>query len=102
MKPIRQGDVRIESIGEIPKGARKKRATKRGHVLMEGEATGHAHTVTPADADLLIKEAETFLRVHYETQVKHDTHDPVVLAPGTYRVLTKREFQRGEIKRLAD
>ena len=47
-----QGDVLIRRIERIPDGAKKIKPTKRGFILAEGEATGHAHVVSDNTASM--------------------------------------------------
>jgi hypothetical protein len=53
MIQLRQGDILLVSVHELPPGASLALPVERGgrcfHVIAEGEATGHAHTLV-ADA----------------------------------------------------
>jgi hypothetical protein len=49
MTPLRQGDVLLVFVEELPNDASPVLPTERGgrlrHVIAEGEASGHAHTL---------------------------------------------------------
>lgn len=45
MTQYRQGDVYLIRVQALPDGARPIRRSRRGIVLAEGEATGHAHII---------------------------------------------------------
>jgi hypothetical protein len=101
----RQGDVLIERIDAIPPAAVP--ATARGRwILAEGEVTGHTHSVAAEDATLLLleleDEMEMYLRVHTATEVTHQEHGPISLAPGDYRIGRQREYSPEQIRRVAD
>ncbi len=88
----RQGDVLLAQVRAIPKGRPVK--PRRGRlVLAEGEATGHAHTVDGARAELIdATPAGVFLRVIEATPLRHQEHDSIVLPRGSYRVVKQREY----------
>lgn len=117
-KPIeqqmyRQGDVLMTRVAAIPPDA-KQRARENGRVILaHGEATGHAHVIDDtlqhvratlfdvpgrggrpvggaiATGDQMM----TFLRVDEVSQLVHDEHGSIELAPGDYRVTRQREYQ---------
>jgi hypothetical protein len=97
----RQGDVLITTAA-IPSGATKTSPGSRGHVLAEGEATGHAHVVSPAHVLAYLVGLEMYLRVLRETPVEHEEHDAITLPPGDYRVTRQREYTPEEIRNVAD
>jgi hypothetical protein len=101
----RQGDVLIERIDAIPPAAVPAMHPGRW-ILAEGEVTGHIHSVAAEDATLLLleldDEIEVYLRVHTKTEVTHQEHGPITLAPGDYRVGRQREYSPGQIRRVAD
>ena len=101
----RQGDVLLVAA-KAPKGAAAVKRTKRGLVLAEGEATGHAHVITDESAELVTADeaAELYLLVHGTKAVPltHDEHDTILVPPGTYRVVRQREYSPEEIRRVAD
>lgn len=103
---IVQGDVFL-TRAEIPAGARCRMPGKRGHVLAEGEATGHAHTIeaTP-DVKLYERNGVLYLAIIGDkpTTVRHEEHKPVTVPPGTYQVGRVREYDpfAEEARQVAD
>lgn len=115
-KYFRQGDVLLELVKALPKGAKDITPTDR-IVLAHGEVTGHAHAVYPEvvptprasakprtkmPAKLWDAGAERFLQVVEKTALKHEEHAPVPLEPGIYKVTTQREYSPEEIRKVAD
>lgn len=97
---IRQGDVWIESVDSAPEGAVPETPVGDRLVLAYGEATGHHHAVPLADAALLARGAERFLRVRAPTRISHEEHDQIQLPAGDYRVTIQREYDSSMISRL--
>lgn len=92
---VRQGDVLLQAVSEVPDGLKPVPLDKGRVILAYGEVTGHAHAVV-GDVELLaadLEDLETrFLRVEAEAQIVHEEHSTVVLPPGDYRVLGQREY----------
>lgn len=86
-----QGDVLIELVAEIPYDANLRPATERGHVLAEGEETGHFH-VTRDNVLMYEKDGVLYLRADESFTVSHDEHKPVTVPAGRYRIRQVREF----------
>jgi hypothetical protein len=91
---IRQGDLLLVPIAELPERAREGR---RGRlVLAEGEATGHAHVVDDDRASLHRHpwSSDLYLSVVGDEPVflVHEEHDPLALTPGVYEVRRQREY----------
>lgn len=85
----RQGDVLITPTKDpIPQGAKKR----EDGVLARGEATGHAHRVDPAQAQIYDEKGAVYLQVLAPTEVVHEEHGPISLMPGTYKVSYQREY----------
>lgn len=96
----RQGDVLIESTNALP--ALAKRAKGRV-VLAEGEATGHAHEIDQDAGEAWKEHGQTVAVVATRpTQVKHQEHAPIELAPGKYKVTRQREYSPEAIRNVAD
>lgn len=120
IKMYRQGDVLLERIEEIPAGALKQAKCER-IILAHGEMTGHHHSILGRDADWWRAEpapenaapaagqsvvgtlvADQFVTVKRATDLVHQEHGPVALAPGNYRVRRQREYQPEAIRNVAD
>lgn len=99
----RQGDLLIEEYDGPIQGAPVK--PERGRlVLAKGEATGHDHSL-PAKAGTLTLDGDgvMYLTIDELTEVRHQEHDPVVLAPRNYRVTRQREWtDQDEPREVAD
>ncbi len=88
-----QGDVLIvRSDGPIPSDAKPK----KGLVLAEGEATGHAHRVVcppGVSAEMLELGTKIFLRIlGGNARVVHEEHKEQLIAPGDYEVRRVQEY----------
>lgn len=106
---LRQGDILVVPVKEIPRGLT---AVPREHgriVLAEGEATGHLHAIESPEvmflaADLAEMEGR-FLRVEAEhgVDLTHPEHDTIRLPPGNYEVRRQREYtDAGGVSYVAD
>jgi hypothetical protein len=100
----RQGDLLLFET-EAPAESSSVASGER-LVLLEGEATGHAHTVSDPRAELRgatsserllsLREARAlYLLVHGGAPIalEHDEHDTLQIEPGCYRVVRQREYQ---------
>jgi len=104
---VRQGDVLLVPVEEVPEGARSLARTRGRVVLAEGEVTGHAHAIRSSAATLLGTGDERYLRVAAPVTLDHEEHAPIPVVPGTYRVVIQREYVAPEIsavpfRRVAD
>ena len=95
----RQGDVLIVGVAELPEGLNEVGGPV---ILAQGEATGHAHVIAEEDVELLIKDAEMYLRVPRKATVVHQEHAPVALPAGDYRVIRQREYSPRGTRYVAD
>ena len=101
---IRQGDVLVCEIKEIPTAA-KMVAQDAGRVILAyGEVTGHAHaihnraTMFRADEGL-----GTFLQVEAGgADLVHEEHATIALPAGTYQVVIQREYSPEAIRNVQD
>jgi hypothetical protein len=94
---VRQGDVLLVPVDEVPDGARPRGRVDGRVVLAEGEVTGHAHAIRSTGATLLGAGDERYLRVTTPVTLDHEEHSPIEVAPGTYRVVIQREYVPPEI-----
>lgn len=91
---LRQGDVLLQRVPEIPSSADVPVPRVDGRVVLAlGEAKGHAHAVV-GEAELLATDLADpdgrYLRVLSPARVEHEEHDPLQLEPGLYRVRRQR------------
>jgi hypothetical protein len=107
---LRQGDVLLVPVAQLPEAAVEVASEQGTIVLAEGEATGHAHVVPSCGARLLRWQERpatralggggtavaTFLHVDgtAPVAVTHEEHDPIPLEPGVYEVRRQREYLR--------
>lgn len=124
---IRQGDVLLTPVSAIPAGCTEVPHDKGRIVLAYGEVTGHAHAIadhvvakpmTPGAADEMAEAAiaraktkarlltapsgERFLEVTEPVTLRHEEHDPHVIAPGFYQLPQQMEYTPAELQRVAD
>jgi hypothetical protein len=100
---VRQGDVLLERIAELPSTAKRQRV-KGPIILAYGEATGHHHAIHKGKVALYRDENQaSFIEVkNAVAALEHQEHAPISLAPGVYRVRLQREYSPEEIRRVAD
>lgn len=92
---FRQGDVLIERLPSMPEIRTVAVEPVDGrHVLARGEKTGHHHSIPAEGAVMEVSDARNvFLRIMTPTAVVHQEHEPIPLAPGTYRVWMQRTYE---------
>lgn len=111
-KYVRQGDVVITSVAEVPKGKRKDAMEEfrgaRKAVLAHGEVTGHAHQISEGEVSYFTVETsenmfEKFLEVHSDVaKLTHEEHHAFELPKGIYKIEIEQEYFPEEIRDVAD
>lgn len=90
----RHGDVSLHPISEIPEGLTEVKH-QGSVVLAEGEFTGHKHLLTAPKLDsmrvLQDKEGRFYIEIGEESQLSHEEHKTLTIAPGLYRTNIERE-----------
>jgi len=101
---VRQGDVALIAVNEIPADAEPVVRDAQGRVVLAyGEATGHAHAFQESGVLMLrAANAEVFLRVLEPAFLRHEEHTRIAVPPGQYRVIRQVEYSPGEILTVAD
>jgi hypothetical protein len=103
---VRQGDVLLRKIKQIPANAKPKVRDNNRVILAYGEVTGHAHQIADPDTSgavlLTVAESATFLRLTKKAQLIHEEHATIDLEPGAYEVVHQREWAYGQSIRVAD
>jgi hypothetical protein len=94
---VRQGDVLLHPVADVPETARPLPRTAGRVVLAEGEATGHAHAIRAAGATLLADKDDRYLSVAAPVTLDHEEHAAIELAPGSYRVVIQREYVPADV-----
>jgi len=103
MRQVRQGDVFLRKIDEVPEGAEECTPKNDRLILAEGEATGHHHSVAAAQARLLRYKEQMYLVVAAKMlQLIHQEHSPLEIPEGIYEVIRQREYTPQEVRRVAD
>ena len=115
-RPAFQGDVMLVRINdqELPTGLVAV-SPEGGHLIVTHSETGHHHTIdvvdraAPVEMYRLPEEIyEAFLVVSgdrpavLEHRRPFDTHEPLALPPGVYRVRRQREYTPEGYRRAAD
>lgn len=101
--PIVQGDVMLMPVDGIPQGdVQQPDAHRGGHVLAEGEVTGHAHVLDRAT--LTIADGVRYVDVKAGAALRHEDHGTVAVPAGAYRVLrqTEPDIVTGVQRNVAD
>ena len=103
MKGYQQGDV-ILSRSRLPKDAKRIEPGKRGYVLAEGEATGHAHVLDVEPCEMYEKDGVIYVRVLEPAALKHEEHHAQTIQPGVYKLgkVTEVDPFSGEIREVRD
>ena len=88
----RHGDLLLRQVSTSPDYF----SERQDGVLLEGEATGHAHRVDE-HSTVLSYHGELFVRVHAPSALTHEEHATIVLPPGLYQVVRQRvrDVQQG-------
>ena len=71
-------------------------------ILAEGEATGHFHTMSADTCTAYAVVDKMQLVVREETNLTHDEHGTIQVAPDTYWVVRQRAYTPKEIVRVRD
>ena len=83
---IRQGDVFLEEVTQLPTAAKKQTIT--GRIEIEwGEVSTHCHTIPKETGDLYLEGKRQYLEVCLTAPMTHEEH-------GTIEVEPKKLFRR--------
>lgn len=104
---FQHGDVLIETVNNVPSDAVIVLPALRGHVLAEGEQTGHAHVIKETDSAVMYSLGNTlFMNVPCGKTAKviHEEHKPIEIPAGTYKIRQVREYDhlKEESRIIAD
>jgi hypothetical protein len=99
---LRQGDVLMLRVTEIPKDAKPAKREKGLIILARGEMTNHHHAITDKTAKSFLCGNDLYLDLSKRADVDHQEHGTVTLEPGIYKVVHQHEYRRKEIIRTAD
>lgn len=93
----RQGDVLFLKVADLPAAL----IERKSDVLVEGEATGHAHRLTEGQI-WQTREGELFLSAGAESKIVHEKHAPIELEPGYWQVIQQREYSPEAVRWVMD
>ena len=105
-----QGDLYISRIEELPEGLKPILPTEGQYIVAHSE-TGHHHVVEAEGCsyyEMADDPLTAYLEVVDATEVtlKHlrawDTHEPLTIGPGIYRIRRQREYTPEGWRRVAD
>ena len=100
---LRQGDILLIPVRRVPKTLTPVNAEHGRLILARGEITGHHHSVDAGTATLSLDEGGVlYMTVEKLTEVQHQEHGPIPLAPGKYKVVRQREYSPEAIRNVAD
>lgn len=100
---LRQGDVMLERIAELPKNVKRVNAENGRLIVARGEVTGHAHAVAEEMGEMYVDESgRIYLQIETETEIKHEEHAAIPLPPGVYVYTPQREYTPDAIRNVAD
>lgn len=106
MEPIRQGDVLLIPTAKLPKDVEDCTPKEGRVIVMEGEATGHAHAFYDGNVRVFKPKGAarpTYLRVvKTDALLRHEEHETAKVPPGIYRIPSQVEYTPSELIRVAD
>lgn len=88
---VRQGDLLLRKVDSLPKRAK----IVKSDVVLEGEATGHAHRVMNGEIFRFwsqISGDQLFVKANNGATLVHEEHASIDLIPGVYEVIRQREY----------
>ncbi len=94
----RQGDLLFVLQNSQPPA---NLTARQSDVIVEGEATGHAHRLTGGTI-LEAPDGTLYLNITRTAQVVHEEHGPITLDPGLWLVVRQREYSPEAIRSVAD
>lgn len=99
---IRQGDVLLIPVAEIPATAKEQKRDAGRVILAYGEVTGHAHAITKPGVTKLADGIAEYLNAPQGCTLDHEEHTAITIEPGAYRIIHQREYTPERIVRVAD
>lgn len=108
-----QGDIILERVADAKETEAINIDPDGAVVLARGEVTGHRHAfyggATMFRDDALARDIPAQLYLGHikiadrqGAELRHEEHNTIKLAPGTYRVRRQREWDAGEARTVAD
>ena len=91
-KQIQHGDVLLGKIDRLPVGVVEVDRKNGIIVVMDGEATGHRHTVKDRGAILYELKGDLYLGATEPITIHHDEHNPLTVPIGIYKIVQVKEY----------
>lgn len=85
---VQQGDVILEIVKDIPKGAEPLPKP----ILLHSDRTNHTHQVVGKGAKVFKDNNTCYVQVPSSALVKHEEHKDIKLAKGFYRMRIVQEY----------
>ena len=87
---VRQGDLLLRKVEKLPKQAKRIKSD----VILEGEATGHAHRIMDGELFRFWSQSgeQLFVKADKGAMLVHEEHASIELVPGLYEVIRQREY----------
>ncbi len=85
------GDVLLDKVNKLPNGASKQKRNGR-LIVMDGEATGHAHAIEDKTSTIWELKGELYLEVTEPTTIVHEEHKPIDIPEGIYKIGRVKEY----------
>jgi len=104
---VAQGDCNIFAVNDIPDGLPLAEKDEQGRYILAHSESGHSHVVDGNTVRVFNQdEFISYLDVKHETNIVHlrsfDTHAPIAIPPGKYRIARQREYTPEGFRRAAD
>lgn len=101
---IRQGDVMLESLKEIPAGFKFK---SNDPIVAHGEVTGHCHEIVldrpELSVEMFVNECgEIVYSLPCAGCLYHPEHNKIILPKGVFFYTHQREYSPEAIRNVAD
>lgn len=95
---LRQGDILLKPVKELPKEAKKK----KDNVVAYGEITGHSHRIENGGVYELTE--KLFVVSGGMAEIIHEEHKPLIIEKGIYEVWNEREYDYfdADIRKVLD
>jgi hypothetical protein len=104
-KAVRQGDVLIWPVGNIPATASPVMPNGR-LIVAHGEATGHHHSFPHLRGAALFRDDSAggalYVLAEKPVALEHQEHAPLVVSKGASAVIRQRTFVAGMARRVVD
>ena len=113
-KQIRQGDVFLHPVADLPRGLEPVNPDGHRIILAYGEVTGHAHAIALSPKEVAnaairraqlwaAKNGDRYLEVRADSELTHEEHTAHTIPPGIYLVPTQVDMTADKLpRRVAD